>query len=99
MQTEEKKSLIIIQENRELLEKLPACLAKHIEIYESYHRDILNGSPNSSRHSDNQGDNTLPFTTVSNEFVDTIVRLKNNFTELSSRYDGTHSREERKMES
>jgi len=42
MELGEKKSLAILEENSELLKKLPHLLGDHLKIYENLHRDLDN---------------------------------------------------------
>ena len=42
MEPGEKKSLSILEENSELLKKLPNILGDHLKIYENLHRDLDN---------------------------------------------------------
>lgn len=90
MQVDEKRSIMIINDNSELLRKLPECLSKHIEVYENIHKDIDSydqHSMGSFRASQHNGDSYLQqFVNISAEFVNTISRLKNNFILLSNRY-------------
>lgn len=80
--------LALLAENKELLQRAPECLSKHIEIYENIHKDI---DPNDHHHSsphfrtiqDNSESFTKQLINASAEFVDIIANLKNNFIKLT----------------
>ena len=83
MELGEKKSLCILEENSELLKKLPSILGDHLKIYENLHRDLDNSEHSSGhyRNKDESGEsNVQELANVSHEFVEALVRLKGNFT-------------------
>lgn len=85
--------MLLLIDNQELLQKLPLCLSKHIETYENIHKDIDSSDHHPMAHYRNSQDNNesylQQFINISTEFVDTVSRLKNNFTVLSNRH-GAH---------
>jgi len=79
MEPGEKKSLSILEENSELLKKLPSILGDHLKIYENLHRDLDNSEHSSGhyRNKDESGEsNVQELANVSHEFVEALVRLK-----------------------
>lgn len=102
MQVEEKKSLQIINDDNELLQKLPECLSKHIEIYENIHKDIDSYDHLSISHFRHTNENNESYTkqlvSISTEFVNTVSRLKNNYITLTARYAAHKDARERAAE-
>ncbi len=49
--------MAILQDNSELLQKLPEILSKHVEIYENIHKDIDASDHNSNLHFRSTHDN------------------------------------------
>lgn len=88
-------------DNQELLQKIPAYLSKHLEIYENIHKDIDVNDQHSMHYMraspENNASHLQQFVDVSSEFAETISRLKESFTELYNRYNLDHDDEKKKV--
>ena len=86
-------------DNQELLQKIPAYLSKHLEIYENIHKDLDVNDQHSMHYMrsspENNASHLQQFVDVSSEFAETISRLKESFTELYNRYNPDHETEKK----